>query len=76
MRRARAAIQDSRRVTSADIQAAVGDLENRRRDAANSSLSPGVDKEVQELIDAMKGAKISLQEIDALKEHPAVRPLL
>jgi hypothetical protein len=75
-RRARAAIQDSRRVTSADIQAAVGDLENRRRDAANSSLPPGVDKEVQELIDAMKGAKISLQEIDALKEHPAIGPLL
>jgi hypothetical protein len=59
-RRARAAIQDSRRVTSADIQAAVGDLKNRRRDAANSSLPLGVDKEVQELINAIKGAKISL----------------
>jgi hypothetical protein len=45
-RHARAVIQDSCRVTSADIQAVVGDLENRRRDAANSSLPPGVDKEV------------------------------
>jgi hypothetical protein len=75
-RRARAAIQDSRRVTSADIQAAVEDLKNHRRNATNSSLPPEVDKEVQKLINAMKGAKISLQEIDALKEHPAIRPLL
>jgi hypothetical protein len=63
-------------VTSADIQAAVRDLKNRRRNTANSSLPPGVDKEVQELINAIKGAKISLQKIDALKEHSAIEPLL
>jgi hypothetical protein len=76
MRRAQLAVQDSRRVTASDIQAAVNDLERRRNMETSKSLPAGVDQEVQDLINAMKGAKISVQELESLKEHPHVGPLL
>jgi hypothetical protein len=76
MRRAQLAVQDSRRVTASDIQAAVSELERRRTVGTSGSLPPGVDHEVQDLIDAMKGVKISVQELESLREHPHVGPLL
>jgi hypothetical protein len=76
MRRAQLAIQDSRRVTTDDIQAAVKELQRRRDDNVQRTAPPGVDQEVQELIDAMKGAKISTQEVETLRDHPSVGPLL
>ncbi|KAF1934568.1 hypothetical protein EJ02DRAFT_516899 [Clathrospora elynae] len=75
-RRAQIAVEASRRVTPSDIRAAVKDLQANRRLENKSTLPQGVDQEVQDLIDAMAGTKISTAEVESLAKHPAVGPLL
>jgi hypothetical protein len=76
IQRAQLAIQDSRRVTTSNIQAAVSELERRRTIGTSGSLPPSIDHKVQDLIDAIKGVKISIQELKSLREHPHIGPLL
>ncbi|KAF1934870.1 hypothetical protein EJ02DRAFT_159112 [Clathrospora elynae] len=75
-RRAQIAVEASRRVTPSNIRAAVKDLQANRRLESKSTLPQGVDQEVQDLIDAMAGTKISTAEVESLAKHPAVGPLL
>ncbi|KAF1944175.1 hypothetical protein EJ02DRAFT_482425 [Clathrospora elynae] len=56
-RQAQIAVEASRQVTPSDIRSAVKDLQSNR-----SILPQGVDQEVQDLIDAMAGTKISTAE--------------
>jgi hypothetical protein len=75
-RRAQLAVKKSQRVTPEDIKSAVRGLEELRSTSQETSVPPGVDQEVQDLIDAMKGVKISVAEVESLTRHPAVGPLL
>ncbi|KAF1940613.1 hypothetical protein EJ02DRAFT_226730 [Clathrospora elynae] len=70
-RRAQIAVEASQRVTSSNIRTAIEDLQANR-----TTLPRGVDQEVQDLIDAMAGTKISTAEVESLAKHPAVGPLL
>ncbi|KAF1939357.1 hypothetical protein EJ02DRAFT_497236 [Clathrospora elynae] len=75
-RRAQIAVEASRRVTPSDIRSAVKDLQSNRRHENRSTLPQGVDQEVQDLINAMAGTKISTAEVESLAKHPAVGPIL
>ncbi|KAF1941210.1 hypothetical protein EJ02DRAFT_209488 [Clathrospora elynae] len=75
-RRAQIAVEASRRVTPSNIRTAVKDLQANRRFENKSTLPQGVDQEVQDLIDAMAGTKISTAEVESLAKHPAVGLLL
>jgi hypothetical protein len=75
-RRAQLAVQESRSIGAEEIQTAVQDLKELQNKAKISTLPPGVDQEVQDLIDAMKGAKISAVEVESLSRHPSLGALL
>ncbi|KAF1936367.1 hypothetical protein EJ02DRAFT_470486 [Clathrospora elynae] len=75
-RQAQIAVEASQRVTPSNIHAAVKDLQAKRRFENKNTLPQGVDQEVQDLIDAMAGTKISTAEVESLAKHPAVGLLL
>jgi hypothetical protein len=76
-KRAQVAVEASRHVTGEDIRRAVKELqEGREAKAKKPALPLGVDQEVQDLIDAMGGVKISAAEVETMTRHPAVGPLL
>jgi hypothetical protein len=75
-RRAQQTIRETYSLTTNEIQSVVKDLKHRRDAEKMSTVPAGVDPEVQNLIDAMKGIKISAAEVKELEAHPAIGPLL
>jgi hypothetical protein len=75
-RRAQQTIQETYSLTTNKIQSVVKDLKHRRDAKKISTVPARVDPEVQNLINAMKGIKISTAEVKELEAHPTIGPLL
>jgi hypothetical protein len=75
VRKAQQTIQNSR-PTKDDIKNALAEARESRNQKTSHSLPQGVDPEIQDLINAMNGTKISHGEIAVLERYPQIGPLL